>query len=692
MTGYRIMKLSLCLLFLISASLAVAQTVPNIKNYISCPNSPNGRQPYLVNTATSGDLRRVVIDAPNALCNDGTKPEMYVRAAKPGATEPDGSSANRWLIHFLGGSSCSDFEECGTRWCGIGQWEGTLMTTAFSGDFKTSVDGLFGRNNINKLGDRNEVQVKYCSSDQWQGRKSDVVLTSETDPSKRYSLHFQGATIANAAIEALIAGVPGMPKLSDATDVLVGGDSAGASGARAHLDRIAARLKQVNPNTRVKGQFEASFNPDFNGKGTVPAGDPNDGPSARKTEEFNRIQVSQRNAQLDDSCVAAHPTAQYLCTDDGYLTLNHITTPFFQIQDISDPLMVPALLEAGVGSSATQISQGLHDQISALQNIRNTAVEKASINFTPGVVARNCGFHVTWANDDGFLGKKIRTGPGATAYSYYDVLWNWLTGVSPSVVLAQKPPSTPAIPVSDSICDAKAPTAPPPPTIATASSASYAFGSAVAPDSIVVTFGTALTSTTATAPAGPWPVTLGGIQVRVIDARNVTRPAPLYYVSPTQVMYLIPTGTASGTATIQIGLQQTTVEVAATAPGIYTANQNGKGVASATYLRIRPNGTRTEGLLFDPNTLAETGVPGAAGDQIYLILYGTGLRGGTATATVGDVAVPVAGPVKQGQYDGLDQINLGPLPLKVGTGQKQIVIRQGDNLANITTVTFRVAP
>ena len=191
MTGYRIMKLSLCLLFLISASLAVAQTVPNIKNYISCPNSPNGRQPYLVNTATSGDLRRVVIDAPNALCNDGTKPEMYVRAAKPGATEPDGSSANRWLIHFLGGSSCSDFEECGTRWCGIGQWEGTLMTTAFSGDFKTSVDGLFGRNNINKLGDRNEVQVKYCSSDQWQGRKSDVVLTSETDPSKRYSLHFQ---------------------------------------------------------------------------------------------------------------------------------------------------------------------------------------------------------------------------------------------------------------------------------------------------------------------------------------------------------------------------------------------------------------------------------------------------------------------------------------------------------------------
>ena len=680
--------MKLVALFLFSLSAAMGQTVPTIKNYISCPNTPNGQQPYRVNTLTSGDLKRVVIDAPNALCNDGTKPEMYVRAAKPGALEPDGPAANRWVIHLLGGSSCSDFEECGTRWCGIGQWEGTLMTTAFSGDYK-NVDGLFGRNTINKLGDRNEVQVKYCSSDNWQGRKSDVVLTSETDPSKKYSLHFQGATIVNAAVDALIAGVPGMPKLSDATDVLFGGDSAGGTGARAHLDRLASRLKQVNPATRVRGQFEATFSPDFNGKGAFPAGDPNDGPYARKTEEYNRVQVGQRNAQLDDSCMAAHPTAPYLCHDDAYLEMNHITTPFFQIQDISDPLMVPALLEGGVGTSATQISQGLHDQISALPNIRNTAFEKASINFAPGVVARNCALHVTWSSDDGFLGKKIRTGPGATAYSYYDVLWNWMTGVSPSVVLAAKPPATPLTPVTDSICDAKAPTGPPPPTIATMSSASYAFPGPVAPESIVVTFGTGLATATATAPAGAWPTVLGGLQVTVTDARGAARLAPLYYVSPTRVMYLIPTGTAVGNATIRIGAQQTTVEVAATAPAIYTAAQNGKGVASATYLRIRPNGARTEGLLFDSNTLAETAIPVAAGDQIYLILYGTGLRGGPATATVGDVAVPVAGPVAQGQYQGLDQINLGPLPLRVGAGQKQIVIRQGDNLANITTVTFR---
>ena len=100
----------------------------------------------------------------------------------------------------------------------------------------------------------------------------------------------------------------------------------------------------------------------------------------------------------------------------------------------------------------------------------------------------------------------------------------------------------------------------------------------------------------------------------VTDARSVTRMAPLYYVSPTQLLYLIPTGTASGTAQIAIGSQRTTVQVAATAPGIYSANQRGTGMAAATYIRITSRGVRTDALLTD------AGVPSAAGDQIYLIL------------------------------------------------------------------------
>jgi len=57
---------------------------------------------------------------------------------------------------------------------------------------------------------------------------------------------------------------------------------------------------------------------------------------------------------------------------------------------------------------------------------------------------------------------------------------------------------------------------------------------------------------------------------------------------------------------------------------------------------------------------------------------------------VGDISVPVAGPVAQGQYQGLNQINLGPLPVRVGYGAKEIVIRQGEDISNITTVTLRL--
>ena len=336
-----------------------------------------------------------------------------------------------------------------------------------------------------------------------------------------------------------------------------------------------------------------------------------------------------------------------------------------------------------------QFGQVLADQLNLLPNLRNTAAERANITTVPGAAGRNCGIHVTWSDDDGFFGKWYRTGPTAPLYSYYELLWNWLTGATPSAVVAPRPPHTPAIPVHDTACNNKASTTPPLPSVVTISSASYAIGGPVAPDSIVATFGANLAVATAVATTTPWPTTLGGLQVTVTDSKNVTRSAPLYYVSPTQLSFLIPTGTATGMAQITIGSQKSTVEIAATAPAIYSANQTGKGVAAATYLKISRTGARTEGLLFDATTNAAAPIPVAPGDQVYLILYGTGLRGGPATATVGDISVPVAGPVAQGQYHGLDQINLGPLPTRIGYGTKEIVIRQGEEVSNFTTVTFR---
>lgn len=658
--------------------------VPNIRTTTFCPNYASGRPPLGPAGTGSGPFRKVTLTAPNAVCNDGTPAVMYVRSARAGATEPDGPSANRWLIHIEGGGGCNNFLDCILRWCGLGFYTAARMSSSLYAD-NISHDGLLGRNDINRLGDRNLVFLKYCSSDSWSGRASNVVYTNPDNPSQAFSLHFQGANIISAAFDALEAGVAGMPRLTAATDVLVSGDSAGASGVRMHLDRIAARLGAINPAIRVRGALEATFAPDFNGKQGVPAGDPADPPYARATANFNAVHAP-RNVQMDDSCVAAHPGAPYLCIDSGYVEANHITTPFFQIQDLADPNLMENYEGTSFVFTPASFAQGLHDQASALVNLRTTAVEKAAMKQDPGVVGRLCAVHVMWGEDDGFLGRRISS-PNGRAYSFYELLWNWMQGQQPSVLIEPKPPLTPDDPVLDPACLAKAPGAAAPAT-ATGSSASYDFQAPVAPESIAVTFGANLAATTAAATTIPWPTSLGGVQILVRDATGVVRPAPIYFVSPSQLLYLIPAGTAPGPAEITIGNQKLSVEVAVTSPGIYAANQRGLGVAAGTFLRVR-NGQQSTGLLFDPKTNAAVPIGAKAGDQIYLLLYGTGMRGGTATATVGGVNVPVAGPVAQSQYPGLDQINLGPLPLRIGEGIKEIVIRQGDRIANSVNATFR---
>lgn len=683
------MKTSLLLsLGVLLCPLLEAQIVPNIRDFPACPNYPSGRPPLAAPNVAAGSLRKVTINAPNAVCNDGSPAVMYVRAARSGASEPGGPSANRWEIHFEGGGSCESYEDCGLRWCGLGFYTAAQMSSGPAKDF-INPGGIFTRNSANWIADRNQVILNYCSSDEWQGRNSNVVLRSDNDPSKAYSLHYRGATIADAALTLLEQGVPGLPKLTDATDVLISGDSGGGKGVRVHLDRIAARLKAVKPSIQVLGMIEASFLPDLNGKQGFPAGDPRDPVFQQKTDAYNRIQVGLRNAQLDDSCLAAHPApATYLCADVPYAEMNHITTPFFQMMDLSDHNVADLSESAGDPSvTPAKVAQRIYDQLGELANIRNTAIEKSAITIAPGASARNCGEHVVWSSDDGFFGKWIREAPGTPAYSFFDLLTNWMTGKTPTSVRSPRPPDSPIVPLTEPTCNSKAPDASASPSIATVSSANYL--DLVAPESIVTTFGSNLAATTALATTIPYPTNLGGVTVLVTDSASAQRAAPIYYVSPTQVSFLIPAGTATGTARIRIGSQNSTVTVAATAPGIYSANSQGKGVAAATFIRITARGDRSEGLLFDAATKADVGVPAAAGDQIYLILYGTGMRGGRASATVGGVEVPVAGPAAQSQYPGLDQINLGPLPLRIGYGQKQIVIRQGDGISNVVTVTFR---
>jgi uncharacterized protein (TIGR03437 family) len=75
---------------------------------------------------------------------------------------------------------------------------------------------------------------------------------------------------------------------------------------------------------------------------------------------------------------------------------------------------------------------------------------------------------------------------------------------------------------------------------------------------------------------------------------------------------------------------------------------------------------------------------GPATDAVYLTLFATGLQNAKNVAvTVGAQTVPVLYAGVQGTYDGLDQINVGPVPRSLaGSGRVNIILTADGQTAN----------
>ena len=225
-------------------------------------------------------------------------------------------------------------------------------------------------------------------------------------------------------------------------------------------------------------------------------------------------------------------------------------------------------------------------------------------------------------------------------------------------------------------------------------------GPAAAPHSIQSAFGINLASMTATAPSIPLPTVLGGTRVLVTDSKGVEHAASLFFVSANQVNYLVPGTAASGSATVRIEsedgvVSNGSIDIEFPTPGIFTANASGQGAPAAFFLRVAPDGTQTMQLAFDdtaPLGLRQPRPIDLSGDdQVFLILFGTGMRDSfdARKVMVGGLRVDVSRPVAQGEFVGLDQVNVGPLPSALaGRGQVDVVLTLGDRTANVVAVSF----
>ncbi len=218
----------------------------------------------------------------------------------------------------------------------------------------------------------------------------------------------------------------------------------------------------------------------------------------------------------------------------------------------------------------------------------------------------------------------------------------------------------------------------------------------LAADSIITAFGVNLATTTQVAVSSPLPTQLAGTSVKVRDALGVERLAPLFFVSPTQINYLTPQGTAAGLAIVTVtsgnGVKSSALaEIEPVAPGLFTADAGGRGLASAVVLRIKANGEQR----YEPVAVFDNGQgkmmpvaidPGPQGDQVFLLFYGTGFRNNSGmnnvSAQLGGVSASVSFAGAQGGFAGLDQANVLLPRSLAGRGEVNLVLSVDGKTAN----------
>lgn len=208
---------------------------------------------------------------------------------------------------------------------------------------------------------------------------------------------------------------------------------------------------------------------------------------------------------------------------------------------------------------------------------------------------------------------------------------------------------------------------------AVANAASYAVGS-LAPASYAVIFG----------------IRMDNAVVRLRDSAGVPHTPEIIFAGTTQINFIVPATVARGAATVSVttpnGAAEFQVNISASAAGLFSANGTGQGPAAAQALIVNADKTITT------LTVADGPIPVRPGTEIYLVLYGTGIRGRTSANVFASVAgsqveVQYAGP--QGTFPALDQVNVR-VPLTVaGVANAEIRLIVDGVAANVVTARFQ---
>lgn len=210
----------------------------------------------------------------------------------------------------------------------------------------------------------------------------------------------------------------------------------------------------------------------------------------------------------------------------------------------------------------------------------------------------------------------------------------------------------------------------------------------VAPESLASLFGSRLALTTESYdPISSLSTTLGGISLRIRDSSGAVGLAPLLYVSPSQINFEVPAGTAPGSVSLEVlnapsELSKVEAQVNTVAPGLFVFEDN---TPVAYALRVEPDGKQTALSVRNPIVLDDR--------PVSLVLYATGVRNLSAEirCTVGGTSVPVeyAGPELSGWLTGVDQIKIPLTPDLKDLGVSNLMVIVDGIPSNAVSVDIR---
>lgn len=349
------------------------------ESYSNCSQVP---VPYddIVPRETSGDLSARTVprcvdgsDGPcpgrEVRCQDGTRPFYHIDKA----VDASGKSidTNRWVFFFQGGGSCRSFEDCSAQYATPEGGEQTALHP--NPQFKSvgtfvKGEGILSAQPASPFSTFNRVKFYKCSNEKFAGNRTLVDSEAGT------VLYFHGRKIIEAVLNDLgrsrgsvTLGTDGvLPSLANATNILVSGNSGGASGLIQNgdwiADLLAARSKaavrfvldaRIEPSVESEAHFEAGgngpplFAGDWNGKSQLQNGlasliiersDAFVRPGGGDRFQFENWgdPKSLDEPFMDASCFSRHAADPSPCFDEYHVLYHHMSVDRFMYQSLAD--------------------------------------------------------------------------------------------------------------------------------------------------------------------------------------------------------------------------------------------------------------------------------------------------------------------------------------------------------------------